>query len=73
MKTATTVEAGKGEIEYGTKLEANNMIVMIRQMEVTWGRSNCEQDTSSTESLVHGRKVSGVLNDFGKRITLFVP
>lgn len=56
-QTVTTVEAGDGELVYiPTKLKANNMITMTTQMEVTWGQSNCEdQDTGSTESLVHGK------------------
>ncbi|KAF9248238.1 hypothetical protein DTO013E5_5258 [Penicillium roqueforti] len=51
------VEAGDGEIGHShTKLKADNAITMTTEMEVTWGRSNCEeQDTSSTESLVYGK------------------
>jgi hypothetical protein len=54
IQTVTTVEAGKGEIGYGPiKSKSNDMITMTMQMEGTWGPSNCEQDTSSTESPVH--------------------
>ncbi|KGO66971.1 hypothetical protein PITC_038510 [Penicillium italicum] len=53
----TTVECGDDEFGYGpTKQDANNVITMTTEMEVTWGRSNGEeQETSSTESLVYGR------------------
>ncbi|KAJ9484436.1 hypothetical protein VN97_g8932 [Penicillium thymicola] len=55
--TVTTVAVGDGEIPHGpTKMKGNNIITMTTQMEVTWGRSNCEErDTSSTERLVHGK------------------
>lgn len=53
----TTVAAGDDKAGHGsTKFEADNIITMTTQMEVTWGRSDCEErDTSSTESLVRGK------------------
>ncbi|CAI7581331.1 unnamed protein product [Penicillium palitans] len=56
----TTVAAGDDKAGHGsTKFEADNIITMTTQMEVTWGRSDCEErDTSSTESLVRGKRSS---------------
>ncbi|KAJ5957684.1 hypothetical protein N7501_011963 [Penicillium viridicatum] len=53
----TTVAAGDDDIGHGfTTSKADNSITMTTQMEVTWGRSDCEErHTSSTESLVHGK------------------
>ncbi|CAI7652910.1 unnamed protein product [Penicillium crustosum] len=55
-QTITTVAAGHdGTGRDCRKFKADNIITMTTQMEVTWGRSDCEErDTSSTESLVHG-------------------
>ncbi|KAJ5490417.1 hypothetical protein N7453_011242 [Penicillium expansum] len=59
-KITTTVEGGDDELSYSpTNLKANNVITMTTEMEVTWDRSNIEeQETSSTESLVYGKERS---------------
>ncbi|KGO64306.1 hypothetical protein PEX1_046550 [Penicillium expansum] len=59
-KITTTVEGGDDELSYSpTNLKANNVITMTKEMEVTWDRSNIEeQETSSTESLVYGKERS---------------
>lgn len=56
-QTVTTIAAGDDEIGHDcTKFKADNTITMTTQMVVTWDRSDCEErDTSSTESLVHGK------------------
>ncbi|KAJ5963703.1 uncharacterized protein N7479_003579 [Penicillium vulpinum] len=55
-QTVTTIEAGDVELGYSpSELKANNTIILTTQ--VTWARSNCEEQyTSGTESCVYGKE-----------------
>lgn len=55
-QSLTVVEAGHSAELGSAKKHDKNIITMTTEMEVSWGQSNRqEQDSSSTESLVHAK------------------